>query len=205
MNEDTLGRIFEPFYTTKDAGNGLGLANVHGIVTQSGGSVAVSSRPGEGTTFTIRFPLCAAPSALDSDAKPGAPAAAPGAGEPILLVEDDPVVREVVSEMLGQDGYSVVAVSCGDDALEALASSERRFELLVTDLVMPRIGGGELAQKIRVLQPDIHVLFMSGYADDATAERGILVPGAGFIQKPFGADDLARAVCDELGSTRRAA
>jgi PAS domain S-box-containing protein len=190
MDAETAALVFEPFFTTKELGTGLGLSTVHGIVKQSGGHVWVYSEPGGGTTFKIYLPLVE--EAPNSEVAEGPPVH-DGNGETILLVEDDAEVRTFVSRMLLDSGYSVFAASNGDQAL-LLARERQRIDLLLTDVVMPGASGRETAQRLRELQPDAAVLYMSGYTDDAVLRRGVLEQDTAFLQKPFGSADLARKV-----------
>jgi PAS domain S-box-containing protein len=190
MDAETLERIFEPFFTTKGkGGTGLGLATVHGVVTQSGGRIEVESRPGAGTTFTITLPLSAR--AL-TPAAPCCEEARPGA-ETVLIVEDEQGVRDVVAEMLTERGYAVVAARDGEEAVHAAADVEQTVDLVLSDIVLRGPTGRETADRIRTLHPRAKVLYMSGYPDDAAEE-----PGTAFIQKPFSGDDLARRVRELL-------
>jgi PAS domain S-box-containing protein len=195
MDEATAERIFEPFFTTKgEAGTGLGLATVHGVVTQSGGTIEVESRPGAGTAFTIALPL--SERAL-TPALPFVPAAPDGA-ETVLLVDDEREVRDVVAEMLTRRGYAVVAACDGQEAVHVAADAERTVDLVLSDLVMRGLTGRETAERIRTLHPEAKVLYMSGYSDDQDAVASAVQPGTGFIQKPFSGDDLARQVRELL-------
>jgi PAS domain S-box-containing protein len=195
MDEATAARVFEPFFTTKDAeGTGLGLATVHGIVNQSGGSVSVVSSPGQGATFTIILPAAEAPSA---DLGHQNDLETPGdGGETILLVEDEDAVRAAIRAMLETRGYNVHALSSGDEAVEFASRHEGDFDLLLTDLVLPGRNGRETADLIRALRPSIGVLYMSGYAEGAA-----LPDAAMLIRKPFGGDELARHVRGVLRET----
>jgi PAS domain S-box-containing protein len=195
MDADTVARIFEPFFTTKPVGEGtgLGLASVYGIVKQSGGSIWVYSELGRGTTFKIYLPVAAQP--VSGDAAVELPAA-PTGSETVLVVEDEPALRTLVAQMLESKGYTVVTADSADDALE-LAQSEV-VDLVLTDLVMPRISGRDLADRIRESRPGAKVLFMSGYADEAVVRNGALQKGAAFVEKPFSANDLARRVREVL-------
>jgi two-component system cell cycle sensor histidine kinase/response regulator CckA len=180
MDAETARRIFEPFFTTKgDHGTGLGLATVHGIITQSGGRISVESRPGRGTTFKICLPL--------------ATGLACRGAETILLVEDDPNVRSVAATMLEERGYTVLPTENGDAAV-ALAADSRTgpISLLLSDLIMRGASGRQAAERVRKLQPGVKVLFMSAYTGEIL--RVADFPGAGFIQKPFTGDELARHV-----------
>jgi PAS domain S-box-containing protein len=184
MDETTRNRIFEPFFTTKERGKGigLGLSTVYGIVKQSGGYVWVYSEPGQGTSFKIYLPRAGAVEVAD---QPGSQTVAALRGnETILLVEDDAAVRRLTSEILTESGFRVFPAGGME---EALAICERRagesIDLLITDIVLPGIGGVDLAQRIAAIRPGIKVLYMSGYADRAV--RGQLSEGAVFLSKPF--------------------
>jgi len=197
LDEATKARIFEPFFTTKGVGKGtgLGLSMVQGIVAQSGGYVEVYSEMGNGTTFKIYLP------ALDDAASDVAtPAAVPAAGgtETVLVVEDQAEVRMYATAVLDDYGYRVISAGNGSEAL-ALCGRER-IDLLLTDVVMPHVGGRELADKLAKLQPGMKVLFMSGYTDDAIVHHGVLEEGAKFIQKPFSPEELAGKVRATLGA-----
>jgi two-component system, cell cycle sensor histidine kinase and response regulator CckA len=195
MDPETTAQIFEPFFTTKREGTGLGLATVHGIVKQSGGSIWVYSEVGVGTTFKIYLPLT-------EDAVPVRPAEPPistrGSNQAILLVEDDPQVCRIVARTLSARNYRVLAASNDEDALRLAHPANGRIDLLLSDVVMPGLGGRELAARIRLLQPDIRVLYMSGYTDDAVIRRGGLSRTAAFIEKPFSSEELASKVRELL-------
>ena len=190
MDPETAAQIFEPFFTTKDGlGTGLGLSTVHGIVQQSGGHVYVYSEPGVGTTFKIYLSLVE-----DSPRPKPIPQPAPeGAGETILLVEDDAAVRTFVRQMLLEQGYNVLTAEGGEEAIE-LAGAQEGIDLVLTDVVMRGLNGRETVERLRETEPDIAVLYMSGYTDDAVLRRGVIERGTAFLQKPFGSDDLARKV-----------
>jgi two-component system, cell cycle sensor histidine kinase and response regulator CckA len=191
MDAATGAQIFEPFFTTKGAeGTGLGLSMVHGIVKQSGGEIAVDSEPGEGTTFTIGFPLA------DGEPlpEPVAAAAATGGAETILLVEDDAVVMTVVTSMLEQRGYGLLAAGSGEEAVAMAAAAPDTVDLLITDLVLPGLNGRATSEAVLEHQPLARVLYMSGYTDDVVIRVGRFAPGTSFIQKPFTGDELARRV-----------
>jgi two-component system cell cycle sensor histidine kinase/response regulator CckA len=202
MDAETAARIFEPFYTTKPDGTGLGLATVHGIVSQSGGTILVDSEPGNGTTFKVYLPLAEAALEVAALPKRAAPVAV-GAGESVLVIEDDHQVRAIVTRMLTRLGYEVASAGNGAEALEHAES--RSFGLILSDLVMPDMGGRELVEAILVRQPGAAVLFMSGYSDDAVLRRGVLAPDAAFIEKPFSFDELARRVRALAGTAMEAA
>jgi CheY-like chemotaxis protein len=191
MDAETAARIFEPFFSTKgDHGTGLGLATVHGIVTQIGGTIAVVSELGRGTRIGISLPL--------SDFAPAPQASSPqeatGGAETILMVEDEPSVRTIVSVMLSDQGYNVLVAGGGQEALAAVASSPVPIDLVLCDLIMPGMSGRETADRIRELQPGVKVLYMSGYTDDTEIRVGTLQPGTAFLQKPFGGGALADGV-----------
>ena len=194
MNEDTLAQIFEPFFTTREQGVGLGLASVHGIVHQSGGELSVESTPGEGSSFTIRLPRVFE---LPGSAEPGPkPAVAPGS-ETILLVEDEDVVRDLTRRVLERQGYTVLACSHGEEAVALAAADDSRIDLLLTDVVMPGLRGYEVAQQVALSRPEIKILYMSGYAEEALVGRPAL-SGHTLIEKPFAVDALTRYVREAL-------
>ncbi|MBI5395639.1 MAG: response regulator [Verrucomicrobia bacterium] len=196
--EEIRPHVFEPFFTTQvDKGSGLGLASVYGIVKQSGGHIWFSSAPGQGTTFNVYLPRI--PRAAET--VHGAPEPAgksPRGSETILLAEDGDDVRELVTQVLKTNGYTVLAANCGAEAL-ALADKHRgRIHLLLTDVVMPGISGGQLAEQLRAKRPDIHVIYMSGYTDDAIVHHGVLNSGTTFLQKPVSPQTLTHKVREVL-------
>jgi PAS domain S-box-containing protein len=195
--------IFEPFFSTKerDKGTGLGLATVYGIVKQSGGGIAVTSEVAAGTTFRVYLPRVEAP----AEAVPAAVAAeSPGGSEAILLVEDDPAVRELTREVLEESGYRVLSAASGPEAIALVEKDPSRIDLLLTDLVMPRMNGRELARRLHELRPGLATLFMSGYAPGAIVHQGVLDPGVAFIGKPLRPADLTRKVREVLDEGARA-
>jgi PAS domain S-box-containing protein len=198
MDPETKSRIFEPFYTTKEKGKGtgLGLATVYGVVKQSGGYIWVYSEPGQGTVFRIYLPR------VREAPEPARPSPAPAAplrgSETLLLVEDDEMVRHLVSRMLKSRGYTVLAASDGTDALRQVESHRGPIDMLITDVVMPGMSGREVAQRVTTLRPQVTVLYLSGYTDDAIVRHGMLEPGIAFLQKPFSADVLARKIREVL-------
>jgi two-component system cell cycle sensor histidine kinase/response regulator CckA len=198
MDAATAARIFEPFFTTKEQGKGtgLGLSTVYGIVEQSGGSITVDSLPGRGTTFTVALPRLEE-RVLPAGAEATAPTGTRGS-ETVLLVEDEPSVRAVAREALETHGYRVVEAQHGVDALAVARAHAGTIELLITDMVMPQMGGRELAERLRELRPEVRVLFMSGYTDDVAVRRGISSATSAFIQKPFAMSAFARKVRETL-------
>jgi len=190
--------IFEPFFTTKEKGKGtgLGLSTVYGIVKQSGGFIWVYSEPGQGATFKIYLPRVDAPA--EQTPAPQPEVAAHAGEETILLVEDEPAVRDLAQRILRRKGYRVIVASNGREALDLVERQEGPIDLLVTDLIMPQMDGRELAQRLAALRPGLPVLFMSGYTGDTIAQRGVLDPDVAFIEKPFSPEGLARKVREIL-------
>jgi two-component system cell cycle sensor histidine kinase/response regulator CckA len=206
MDKATQARIFEPFFTTKEEGKGtgLGLATVFGIVRQSGGTISVQSEPGRGTTFRIYFPVA------DGSVPPPASLVPPDlrnmrGWETILLVEDEERVRILGRTILRKYGYHVLEAQSGGDALLICEQHPSTIHLLLTDVVMPRISGRQLADRLLPLHPDMKVLYMSGYTDDAILRNGVLDATIAFIQKPITPDALARKVRETLGRVDRGA
>lgn len=198
-----LPYIFEPFFTTKATGQGtgLGLSTVYGIVTQSGGTVRVHSRQGSGTVFEVRLPR-ARGVVEEPAARPAAPPSA--AGETILLVEDEDSVRSLAARTLRRAGYTVIESCNGGEALLLCERHEGVIDLLLTDVVMPRMSGREVAERLTRMRPDMLVLFMSGYTADVIARHGILEEGQLFLEKPFtpaGLSARVREVLDCRGAT----
>ena len=194
MTEEVRSHIFEPFFTTKEAGKGtgLGLATVMGIVEQCGAQIGVDSRLGAGSKFTICFPRV---SDADQDAAGQETSAAyPRGTETILLVEDEEVVRSLACRVLESQGYNVLAAHDPDESLLLTARHTGNIDLLITDVVMPGMGGAELASWIAESRPQTRVLYMSGYTEDAIAHRGITSSGVAFLQKPFTPSALAAKV-----------
>ncbi|HEY8148204.1 MAG TPA: PAS domain S-box protein [Vicinamibacteria bacterium] len=193
MDAKMMARIFEPFFTTKEEGKGtgLGLATVYGIVRQSGGTVNVYSEPGQGSTFRVYLPRIEGDVATKADT---AVVAAPGGTETVLLVEDAEALRLLVRELLDNAGYKVLDADSPDKALSMVESTPGPIHLLLTDMVMPRMNGQELARRIAALKPEARVVFMSGYSDQAMGDQGTLPPGALFLQKPFTVDALLKII-----------
>jgi two-component system cell cycle sensor histidine kinase/response regulator CckA len=193
MDRETLGRIFEPFFTTKGVGQGtgLGLSTVYGIVKQSGGFIWAYSEPGLGTTFKLYFPLVA--HADEVTETPGTtPAANPD--EVVLVVEDEPMVRDIMARTLRESGYSVLEAADGREALETLEARAGDVSLVIADVVMPGLGAREIAARLAERWPRIPVLFTSGYTGLDVVRRGLIEEGRDFIQKPLAPEALIRKV-----------
>ena len=198
MDAETQAHIFEPFFTTKEQGKGtgLGLAMVFGVVRQSGGSVAVTSAPGEGTTMKVFLPR------VEDEACEAAPLSRPPATlrgtETILLVEDEEGVRTLARTILRKYGYDVLEAHNGGDALLLCEQHRGTIDLLLTDVVMPRTSGRQLAERLHLIRPTMKVLFMSGYTNDAVVRHGIHESTIAFYQKPVLPEPLARKVREVL-------
>jgi signal transduction histidine kinase len=200
MDDVTKSKLFEPFFTTKEAdkGTGLGLATVHGIVKQSGGSIEVYSELGRGTMFKIYLPRISPAASLDKP-YPG-PALVPRGTETILLAEDEPGVRAAVRLVLESSGFKVLEARSAEEAMRICRTHQAPIHLLVTDVVMPTMSGRQLAECAAAARPNIKVLFMSGYTDDSVVRHGVLGAGMRFLQKPFTPMVLARKVREVLGA-----
>jgi len=198
MDKVTLKRIFEPFFTTKvqSKGTGLGLATVYGIIRQSGGAIDVYSEPNMGTAFKVYLPAVNEVCHTEHDVEEEHEDLS-GTGT-ILLVEDESFIREVISKGLTALGYMVFEAANGHEALEISEKYEHPIDLLLTDVVMPKMSGKELSEKITAVRPDIKVIYMSGYTDTAIVNHGVLEEGTLFIQKPFTVPTLAKFIRDVL-------
>jgi CheY-like chemotaxis protein len=204
MDLQTRSRLFEPFFTTKaqGQGTGLGLSTVYGIVKQSGGEIVVYSEPGEGTCVKVYFP-----SVTDAVSVPEADVQQPQMAhgtETILFVEDEEAVRRLVSQTLEKQGYRLLVAGTGTEALEMAEQYSGRISLLITDVVMPRMGGKELAERLRALRPDIRILYISGYTETAILRSGSLESSEQFLQKPFTPMALSKRVRELLDKVERA-
>jgi hypothetical protein len=205
MSAETLTRIFEPFYTTKEVGKGtgLGLSMVYGIVKQSGGYIWVYSEPNQGTTFKIYLPRVDQP--VEEAGAERHPGSVSRGTETILLVEDDPQLRELSSSVLKHCGYNVLTAATPEEGIAISEANHHDLRLLVTDVVMPRINGRQLAERIQKVCPRIRVLYISGYTDNAIVHYGVLDPGLWFLPKPFTLAALVAKVREVLDSASSSA
>jgi CheY-like chemotaxis protein len=197
---ELLARIFEPFFTTKERGKGtgLGLAMVYGTVSQSGGQIEVDSGPGKGTTFKIYFPATdelVSASPIENRALPQKPACGT-----ILLVEDEPSLRELISDYLGVAGFTIITAANGVEGLAKAKSHKGPIHLVISDVIMPVMGGREMAERLKLSRPATPILFMSGYTDDAAIRRGVSEHRDHYLEKPFELNSLARKVSEVLNS-----
>jgi CheY-like chemotaxis protein len=202
MDKKIQARIFEPFFTTKEKGKGtgLGLSTVYGIVKQSGGNIWVYSEPGQGTTFKIYLPRDLSSPLKATSSKLAAIATPPTGTETILVVEDEEAMLGIVKRILRAAGYTVLTATTPSEALLTSDAHQGKVHLVLSDVVMPQMGGRALAERLALDRPGIKVLYMSGYADDAIVHHGTLDPGTNFIAKPFSAADLNRKVREVLDS-----
>ena len=198
MDKETQSRIFEPFFTTKEKGKGtgLGLSTVYGIVKQSGGYVMVQSEVNRGTTFQIYLPRVEG--VAEKHSAPTPPTAL-GGSETVLLVEDEESVRQLVRETLAGKGYRVMEAANGESGAAAAAQHTGKIDLVITDVIMPGMGGRELVKQLAQTRPETKVLYLSGYTEDAIVSEGTIESGAAFLQKPFTLQNLARKVREVLG------
>jgi CheY-like chemotaxis protein len=201
MSSETQARIFEPFYTTKQhgKGTGLGLSTVYGIVEQSGGTIRVESEPERGSTFRIFFPTAETPQRLEGQERSEEDLSQ--GSETILVVEDERLVRTLVYQILKRAGYRVLEAQNGAEALRLAIQHQGKLHLLLTDVVMPLMGGPDLAKKLCDFRKETKVLFMSGYTDDAAIRQGTLDPRMAFIQKPFTPVALTQKIREVLDRT----
>lgn len=194
MDAETRARVFEPFFTTKEhgKGTGLGLSTVYGIVKQSGGYVWAYSEPGKGTTFKVYLPV--AEGVTKGVGRVGEPLGPTAGSETVLVVEDNESVRKFVRSVLESKGYRLLEAAGSEEAVNLITEHSGPIHLLLTDVVMPRMSGGELAARLAPVHPEAKVLYMSGYTDNAIVHHGVLEPGIHFLQKPFGPETLARKI-----------
>ncbi len=203
MSPEVLARAFEPFFTTKDAGQGtgLGLATVYGIVTQAGGSVSISSEPRLGTRVSIHLPAIAQPAATNTRREQTL--VTNGDGRFVLVVEDDSAVLAAVIRILGGHGYRVLARGDPANAIKVLIDPDEQVDLLLTDVMMPRMSGVELARSATALRPDLPILYMTGYSQELIAQRGALPLGSHVVQKPFTGSHLLEAVAQAIAGCQQ--
>jgi PAS domain S-box-containing protein len=191
MSEEVQSHLFEPFFTTKDQGTGLGLATVYGIIKQHDGSIWCYSEEGKGTTFKVHLPRVDEPDTLVEQEETGE---SPRGDETILVVEDEDQVRDITVQILESQGYNMLEASSGEAALALCAEYQEKIHLLITDVVMPGMSGRDLADRLTLTRPEMRVIYMSGYTDNAIVQHGILQEGIDFINKPFMAGALALKV-----------
>ena len=203
MTEDVRARIFEPFFTTKETGTGLGLATVYGIVRQANGAIRVESRVGQGSTFTVYLPV--GEERTGRVTLPVAASAPRGLGETVVVAEDEDALRVLLGRVLAGSGYQVVAGRNGAEALEAVRQRGGRIDLLLTDLVMPRMSGAELAEALAGEQPGLKVLFMTGHTDETLVADRLVEGESELIQKPFTSEALLGHLRRLLGAPRASA
>ena len=203
MDAETQKHIFEPFYTTKEKGKGtgLGLSTVYGIVKQSGGHLWVYSEVGRGTTFKVYLPRV--DESVDARSLGEAHTESPHGWETVLLVEDEDVVRGLLRDVLEMEGYTVLEATGGSEAIRICKQHEGPIHLMITDVVMPQMGGREIAERVKPLRPEMRVLFMSGYTDDAIVHHGVLDAEVAFLEKPFTPDAVARKVRTVLDAPQK--
>jgi two-component system, cell cycle sensor histidine kinase and response regulator CckA len=205
VDEETRAHIFEPFFTTKEPGKGtgLGLSTVYGIVKQSGGNIWLYSEPGHGATFKIYLPMVErTPEDEESEEPERKRGEAPRGSETVLLVEDDPALRSFVRVVLGERGYRILEAQNGAEAISIAGQFDGRIDFVLTDVVMPKMGGRELAAELAARCPGIRILYMSGYTDDAVVLHELLEARMPYLQKPFTAEVLARKVREILDVRR---
>ncbi len=204
MDATTKSHMFEPFFTTKEQGKGtgLGLAIVFGIVQHSGGHILVHSEPGVGTTFKIYLPVVEASVQATRDDKQDARIQGTGT---ILLIEDEDGVRNSAAEYLTENGYTVLKAKSGPEALQMAKNHDGTIDLVLTDVVMPRMSGPEVAEKIRKERPQIRVVFMSGYSNNLLTNQELLDPQHILLRKPFRLASLGRCIADSLRASKQAA
>jgi len=201
MSEEVKARIFEPFFTTKAVGKGtgMGLSTVYGIVQQSGGHIGVQSSPGRGSTFEVLFPVALGDASQERDGLQTLHPPREACKETLLVAEDEASVRVFLRQLLGAQGYTVIEAANGHEALAASEAYQGEIHLLITDVVMPGMGGRELAERLSRKRTAMRVLFISGYTDDAILQHGVLDGETAFMNKPFPPASLLEKVRELLG------
>jgi CheY-like chemotaxis protein len=204
MTKASRTRIFEPFFTTKELGKGtgLGLSTVHGIIKQSGGHITVYSEVGQGATFKVYLPRLR--QQVQEETAAATSCTLDRGTETILLVEDEDLVRQVARRILEIRGYTMLEAASGPDALQVSQKTQGPIHLMLTDVVMPGMSGGETAELLQRQRPELKVLFMSGHTENSIVHHGVLDPGVAFIQKPFRSELLVRKVRQVLDQPLRA-
>jgi CheY-like chemotaxis protein len=201
MTAEVQRHLFEPFFTTKELGQGtgLGLACVYGIVKQAGGHITVETGPGAGTTFHVVLPRAADAQPAEGPAEPPAPPAAP---QTVLLADDEAGVRALARQVLAAAGYVVLEAADGDEALRRAEAHPGRLDLLVSDVMMPGLGGRELAERLLARDPALRVLYLSGHTEDEVVRQGVSNAEVHFLPKPFSPAALVEKVRQVLGAAR---
>jgi CheY-like chemotaxis protein len=203
MDAATLDRIFEPFFTTRETGKGtgLGLATVYGVVKQHGGFVQVYSEPGHGTTFRIYFP--ASDTAIETSARKEMENAVPRGRETILIAEDHEGLREIARETIAQLGYQVVMAADGEEAVDKFRAQRDQIDLVLLDVVLPKLSGPEAYTRMQELQPHLPAIFTTGYSADTAMLKTVREKGFSILHKPYTPRSLARTVRETLDHKRR--
>jgi hypothetical protein len=204
LTPEVRSRIFEPFFSTKPSGTGtgLGLPTVQRIVGESGGSIEVESTPGEGASFIIALPQHTGDLSPQSDTS--SPPTLPRGSETILVVEDDPVVRQRAASMLARQGYNILTAGDGQEAVNVLAEQSKAVALVFTDVIMPGMNAGAMARRLKASHPHMRMLFTSGYTEQTIAPEGIVRGAVNFLPKPYGLEALAGKVRATLDGLRAA-
>lgn len=203
MDSVTVSKVFEPFFTTKKQGTGLGLSTVYGVVTGARGHIAIRSRPGQGTVVQIFLPVARRSDNTQPADAPIHPEEAKTPSPPrpprILVVDDEPGVREVIRRVLVKAGFEIVSAPDGEEALATFEEQQGSFDLVITDLSLPGMSGSDLGRALRLLQAELPLLLTSGYSEDSTEVSRAHMPGEQFLEKPFGSKELIEAATTLTG------